>query len=115
MTDILYDAPYNMDGRDAFVPRLKHFYFVIPSFNSDEETVSEELAMYWQLQATMPQWAVQHMYTRDTLYGPDSQPVFTEEYAVAYFALDIDGNRIIITTPFSEFNYSDITYSEVSA
>jgi len=114
MTDILYDAPYNMDGRDAFVPRLKHFYFVIPSFNSDEETTLEECAMYRDLQVALPQWAVQHIYTREALYGAN-QPVFTEEYAVAYFTLDVDGNRVLITTPFSEFDYSNITYSEVSA
>lgn len=114
MTNILYDAPYNMDGRDAFVPRLKHFYFVIPSFNSDEVTVLEEMLMFHSMQAAMPQWAVQHIYTREALYGAN-QPVYTEEYVVAYFTLDEDGNRVAVTTPFSEFKYGDISYSEVSA
>lgn len=113
MTNILYDAPYNMDGRDVFALRLKHFYFVIPSFNSDEETVLEEMALFRQLQAQMPQWAVQHIMTRDALYGPN-QPEFPEEYVVAYFSMDPDGNRICITTGYSEFNYADITYNEVS-
>lgn len=114
MTDILYDAPYNMDGRDAFVPRLKHFYFVVPSFNSDEETVDEERQAFFALQAVLPQWAIIHIITREALYGAN-QPVYTEEYVVAYFTLDEDGNRVAVTTPFSEFEYSDITYSEVSA
>ena len=114
MTDILYDAPYNMDGRDAFVPRLKHFYFVVPSFNSDEETVDEERQAFFALQAVSPQWAIIHIITREALYGAN-QPVYTEEYVVTYFTLDEDGNRVAVTTPFSEFEYSDITYSEVSA
>ena len=114
MTNILYDAPYNMDGRDVFTPRLKHFYFVIPSFNSDEETVAEEVAMFDLLQKDMPQWAVQHIYTRDALYGANL-PVFTEEYVVAYFSMDPDGNRICVTTGFSEFFYTDVLYSDVSS
>jgi hypothetical protein len=114
MTNILFDQPYNMDGREAIVPRLKHFYFVIPSFNSDETTVEEEVAMFKQLQAAMPQWAVQHIITRDALYGPNL-PVFTEEYVVTYFTLDVDGNRVPLTTPFSTFVYSSVAYADVSA
>jgi hypothetical protein len=114
MTDLLFDAPYNKDERDTFVPRLKHFYFVIPSFNSDEETVLEENTMFRQLQAAMPQWAVQHIYTRAALYGANP-PVFTEEYNVTYFSLDEDGNRVPVTTPFSEFDYATVQYAQVSA
>lgn len=114
MTNLLFDAPYNMDGRDAFVPRLKHFYFVIPSFYSDEETVLEESDMFDALQKTMPQWAVQHIISRDALYGPNL-PVFTEEYVVCYFTIDEDGNRVGVTTPLSEFAYSGVTYAQVSA
>jgi hypothetical protein len=114
MTDILFDQPYNSDGRDAFVPRLKHFYFVIPSFNSDEETVLEEMELFNQLQTTMPQWAIQHIYSRDAIYGPNLL-VFTEEYVVVYFTIDEDGNRVAVTTPLSEFFYSDVTYAQVSA
>lgn len=113
MTDLLFDQPYNMDGRDAFVPRLKHFYFVIPSFNSDEGIVEDEMEMFKTLQTTMPQWAVQHIISREALYG-SNLPVFTEEYVVAYFTLDGDGNRISVTTPYSEFDYSSVTYAQVS-
>lgn len=111
MIEILYDAPYN---KDAFIPRLKHFYFVIPTSSSDEETVLEEVSLFDALQKTMPQWAVQHIYTRDALYGAN-QPVFTEEYVVAYFTLDNDGNRVSVTTGISEFNYDNIAYADVSA
>lgn len=114
MTNILFDAPYNKDARDAFVPRLKHFYFVIPTSHSDEETVLEEVDLFKQLQESMPQWAVQHIIEREALYGPN-QPVFTEEYNVTYFTLDEQGNRVPETTPFSEFGYNDITYDMVSA
>jgi len=114
MTDLLFDAPYNKDERDVFTPRLKHFYFVIPSFNSDAETVGEEVDMFKALQAEMPQWAVQHIITREALYGAN-QPVFTEEYVVTYFTLDEQGNRVPETTPFSGFGYNDISYNMVSA
>ena len=114
MTNILFDAPYNMDGRDAFVPRLKHFYFVIPSFNSDEETVDEERVIFYQLQASLPQWAVIHIYTREALYGANL-PVFPEEYVVTYFGLDVDGNRVPITTGLSEFAFDSVAYADVSA
>lgn len=114
MTNILYDQPYNSEGRDFFVPKLKHFYFVIPSFNSDEETVLEEVTMFNALQKTMPQWAVQHIITRDAMFGA-SQPVYTEEYVVNYFTIDEGGNRVRVVTGFSQFKYSDVTYDEVSA
>jgi hypothetical protein len=114
MTDILFDQPYNKDERDVFVPRLKHFYFVIPSFNSDEETVLEEIGMFKALQAEMPQWGVIHIITRDAMFGA-SQPVYIEEYVVNYFSMDPDGFRIPIVTGFSEFSFADITYAEVSA
>lgn len=114
MTDLLFDAPYNKDERDTFVPRLKHFYFVIPSFNSDEETVLEEQAMFYQLQAAMPQWAVQHYITRDAIFGAN-QPTYPEEYVVTYFSLDVDGNRVPVVVPFSTFDYSSVAYADVSA
>jgi hypothetical protein len=114
MTNLLFDAPYNKDERDVFTPRLKHFYFVIPTTQSDEETVAEEIELFDQLQQAMPQWAVQHLITRDALYGPNL-PVFTEEYVVCYFTIDEDGNRVPVTIGFSEFAYSDITYAMVSA
>lgn len=114
MTDILFDQPYNKDAREVFTPRLKHFYFVIPTSHSDEETVLEEVDMFRALQVAMPQWAVQHIIEREALYGPN-QPVFTEEYVVAYFTIDEEGNRIPVTTGFSEFNYADVQYAQVSA
>lgn len=114
MTNLLFDAPYNMDGRDAFVPRLKHFYFVIPTAHSDAETVDDEMELFMQLQESLPQWAVQHIIERDALYGTNL-PVFTEEYVVAYFTIDVDGNRVPVTTALSEFNYSDITYAQVAS
>lgn len=114
MTDILFDQPYNSDGRDAFVPRLKHFYFVIPSFNSDEEVVVDEMHMFKTLQAVMPQWALQHIISREALYGTNL-PVFTEEYVVAYFSMDPDGYRIAVTTPYTEFDYTQVAYGDVSA
>lgn len=114
MTNMLFDAPYNKDERDVFTPRLKNFYFVIPTMQSDAETVAEEVDLFKQLQESMPQWAVMHIITREALYGAN-QPVFTEDYAVTYFAMDVDGNRIPVTTPLSEWNFWDITYSEVSA
>lgn len=110
MTAILFDAPYNID---AVIPRLKHFYFVIPTASSDEETVLEEMELFEQLQQAMPQWAVQHIYTRETIFGAN-QPVFTEDYAVVYFSM-VDGSRIPVTTMLSDFSYSDINYADVSA
>jgi hypothetical protein len=114
MTDILFDAPYNMDGRDAFVPRLKHFYFVIPSFNSDEEVVEDEVAMFKQLHEAQPQWSVIHIITREAMFGAN-QPEYTEEYVVNYFTLDSEGNRVPVVTGFSEFSYDSVTYADVSA
>jgi hypothetical protein len=114
MTDLLFDAPYNKDERDTFVPRLKHFYFVIPSFNSDEETVLEEITLFKQLQTAMPQWGVIHIITRDAMFGA-SQPVYTEEYVVNYFTLDVDGNRVPLVTGFSEFSFASVAYADVSA
>lgn len=111
MTDILFDQPYNSDGRDAFVPRLKHFYLVyedIASINEDRTNT------YQQLSETLPQWAVLHIYTRETLFGAN-QPVFTEDYAVVYFTIDMDGNRVPVTTMLSEFSFADVTYAQVSA
>lgn len=114
MTNILYDAPYNMDGRDVFAPRLKHFYFVIPSFNSDEEVVELEIAMFKELQAEMPQWGVIHIISREAMFGAN-QPVYTEEYVVNYFSMDPDGFRLPIVTGYSEFSFDSVTYAEVSA
>lgn len=114
MTDLLFDAPYNKDERDAFVPRLKHFYFVIPSFNSDEETVLEEVTLFKQLQEAMPQWGVIHIISREAMFGA-SQPVYTEEYVVNYFSMDPDGFRIPIVTNFSEFSFDSVAYADVSA
>lgn len=114
MTNMLYDAPYHIEGRDASVQRLKHFYFVIPSFLSDAETVDEERETFLQLQESLPQWAVIHIYTREALYGAN-QPEFPEEYVVAYFTLDVDGNRVPVTTGLSAFTFSDVTYAMVSA
>lgn len=114
MTDLLFDAPYNMDGRDAFIPRLKHFYFVIPSFNSDEETVLEEITLFDQLQQSMPQWAVLHVITRDAMFGAN-QPTYPEEYVVNYFSMDPDGFRIPIVEGYSEFTFDSVAYADVSA
>lgn len=114
MTEILFDAPYNMDGRDAFVPRLKHFYFVIPSFNSDEETVEGEVAILKELQAAMPQWGVIHIISRDAMFGA-SQPVYTEEYIVNYFTQHEDGSRWPVVTGLSTFTFDSVTYTDVSA
>lgn len=114
MTDLLFDAPYNMDGRDAFIPRLKHFYFVIPSFNSDEETVLEEIAIFKELQAAMPQWGVIHIITRDAMFGAN-QPTYDEEYVVNYYTLDTDGNRVPAVTGLSQFSFDSVAYADVSA
>lgn len=114
MTDILFDQPYNKDERDAFVPRLKHFYFVIPSFNSDEETVEDEVAILKELQAALPQWGVIHIISRDAMFGA-SQPVYTEEYVVNYFTVDEDGNRVPVVNPLSTFTFDNVTYADVSA
>lgn len=114
MTNLLFDQPYNMDGRDAFVPRLKHIYFVIPTMDSDEETVEDEMFIFKQLQESLAQWAVLTIITREALYGAN-QPVFTEEYAVTYFTIDTDGNRVPVTTPLSLWNMYDVVYSNVSA
>lgn len=114
MTDLLFDAPYNKDERDVFTTRLKHFYFVIPSFNSDEETVLEEVDMFKMLQAAMPQWGVIHIISRDAMFG-SSLPTFTEEYVVNYFSMDPDGFRIPIVTSYSEFTFDSVTYADVSA
>lgn len=114
MTDLLFDAPYNKDERDAFVPRLKHFYFVIPSFNSDEETVLEEITIFKQLQEAMPFWSVIHIITRDAMFGA-SQPTYDEEYVVNYFTLDTEGNRVPMVTGLSEFSFDSVAYADVSA
>lgn len=114
MTDLLFDAPYNKDERDAFVPRLKHFYFVIPSFNTDEETVLEEVTLFKQLQEAMPQWGVIHIISRDAMFGA-SQPVYTEEYVVNYFTQHEDGSRWPVTTALSEFSFDSVAYADVSA
>lgn len=114
MTDILYDMPYNMfEQETAFPRRLRHFYFVIPSFNSDEETVEDEVLILKQLQAALPQWGVLHIITREALYGA-SQPIFTEDYAVTYYTMDVPGARTAVTTMLSAFSFSALTYDMVS-
>lgn len=110
MTNLLFDAPYNKDERDVFTPRLKHFYLVYPDAL---QSAVEQMETYEQLAETLPQWAVQHGYTRETIFGAN-QPVFTEDYAVVYFTM-VDGFRTAVTTPLSTFSYADITYDMVSA
>jgi hypothetical protein len=114
MTDLLFDAPYNTYDREVCPPRLKHFYFVIPSFNSDEETVEDEVYILKTLQAAMPQWGIIHIISRDAMYGA-SQPTYPEEYVVTYFTLDEEGNRVPLTTGYSEFTFDSVVYADVSA
>lgn len=110
MTNLLYDQPYNMDGRDAFVPRLKHFYLVYQNIMEHTEAQKDT---YQELSKGLPQWAVLHGYTRETIFGAN-QPVFTEDYAVVYFT-QTDGSRVAVTTSLSTFDFADVTYDMVSA
>lgn len=109
MTNLLYDQPYNMDGRDAFVPKLKHFYLVYLNVVEHSEA---QMTTYKALSQGLPTWAVLHGYTRETIFGAN-QPVFTEDYAVVYFT-QVDGGRVAVTTPLSTFSFADVTYDMVS-